>query len=155
MRFGGITALHAVSFNAAEGAITAVIGPNGAGKTTLFNCITGMYRPSGGRVVFAGQDVTAARPERIARAGIARTFQNLALFGSLSVRDNIKIGAYRHGASGLIEGALFGRRARREEAQAEAETRAMLDFLISAPRPRHCRASCPTGSRNRSSSAAP
>jgi branched-chain amino acid transport system ATP-binding protein len=127
MRFGGITALHAVSFAAAEGAITAVIGPNGAGKTTLFNCITGMYRPSGGRVAFAGQDITGARPERIARVGIARTFQNLALFASLSVRENIKVGAYRHGASGLIEGALFAGRARREEAEAQAG--AVLDFL--------------------------
>ncbi len=132
-------ALQQVSFAAAEGQITAVIGPNGAGKTTLFNCITGMYRPSGGHVGFGGRDITGALPHTVARAGIARTFQNLALFPGLSVLDNLKVGAYRHGGSGLLAGALFARRARREEAAAEHAARALLAFLdladVAAARP--------------------
>lgn len=129
MVFGGLTALDRVSFNAAEGAITAIIGPNGAGKTTLFNCITGMYRPTAGAVSFAGSDVSRFAAHRIARIGIARTFQNLALFSGLSVLDNLIVGAYRHGASGLLEGAFGGGRARREQADAEAKAYDILDFL--------------------------
>ncbi len=129
MRFGGLVALDAVSFKAVEGAVTAVIGPNGAGKTTLLNCISGMYRPTSGQVSFDGHNVTGARPERVARFGMARTFQNLALFAGLSVLDNIKVGAYRHGQSGLLEGALRFGRARREEAETDAAAREVLDFL--------------------------
>ena len=129
MRFGGLVALHDVAFSAAEGAVTAVIGPYGAGKTTLFNCITGMYRPARGRVMFAGRDLTGARPDRVARAGLSRTFQNLALFSGLSVLDNLKVGAYRHGHSGLLAGAFRTPRARREEAAAERAARDMLAFL--------------------------
>ena len=129
MRFGGIVALHDVSFSAEQGAVTAVIGPNGAGKTTLFNCITGMYRPTSGTVRFSGQDLTAAQPHRVARAGIARTFQNLALFQGLTVFENLLVGAYRHGASGLLEGAFAGWRARREERAAEARAHEILAFL--------------------------
>jgi branched-chain amino acid transport system ATP-binding protein len=129
MRFGGLVALHQVSLAAREGDVTAVIGPNGAGKTTLFNCITGMYRPTGGRVTFAGQDITGARANDIARNGIARTFQNLALFHGLTVIENLKVGAYRHGRSGLLEGSVFWSRARREERQATQEAMEILDFL--------------------------
>ena len=129
MRFGGLVALQEVSFAAAEGAITAVIGPNGAGKTTLFNCITGMYRPSHGRVSFAGQDLTGALPHRVARAGISRTFQNLALFSGLSVFDNLQVGHYRHGRSGLLAGAFRTPRARREEATAARAAQDMVAFL--------------------------
>lgn len=129
MSFGGLKALHAVSLTAREGAVTAVIGPNGAGKTTLFNCITGMYRPTGGRVGFAGSDITAARADQVARAGIARTFQNLALFQGLSVLDNLKVGAYRHGRSGLLAGSLLWPSATRDERDAERKARETLDFL--------------------------
>jgi len=129
MRFGGLVALDAVSFTAQLGAVTAVIGPNGAGKTTLLNCISGMYRPGVGRVRFDGADVTGLRPNRIARAGIARTFQNLALFAGLSVLDNLKVGAYRSGASGLLEGALGLGRSRYEEVATEAAAREILAFL--------------------------
>lgn len=129
MVFGGLTALDRVSFSASEGAITAVIGPNGAGKTTLFNCITGMYRPTSGAVAFAGSDISRFAAHKVARIGIARTFQNLALFSGLSVLDNLIVGAYRHGASGLLEGAFGGGRARREQAAAEAKAHEILDFL--------------------------
>ncbi|MBU6190964.1 MAG: ATP-binding cassette domain-containing protein, partial [Betaproteobacteria bacterium] len=92
MQFQGLTALDRVSFDVHGGAITSLMGPNGAGKTTLFNCVTGMYRPTAGRVEFDGQDITARRAHDIARCGIARTFQNLALFGGLSVLDNLLVG---------------------------------------------------------------
>ena len=129
MRFGGLVALDSVSFSVAANSITSVIGPNGAGKTTLFNCITGMYRPTGGRVAFDGADITAARAHEIARRGVARTFQNLALFGGLTVRENLLVGAYREGASGLLEGALMSPRARREQRRAAASAEEVLAFL--------------------------
>jgi branched-chain amino acid transport system ATP-binding protein len=130
MRFGGIVALHGVSLEAKRGAITSVIGPNGAGKTTLFNCITGMYQATSGRVSFNGRDISGLRPHAIARTGIARTFQNIALFGGLTVLENLKVGAYRHGTSGLLEGSIFAPRARRDEKAAERHAREILDFLM-------------------------
>ncbi len=97
MRFGGLVALDSVSFSMAAGSVTSVIGPNGAGKTTLFNCITGMYRPTAGRVTFDGTDTTGARANRIARLGVARTFQNLALFGGLTILENLTGRGLRRG----------------------------------------------------------
>jgi branched-chain amino acid transport system ATP-binding protein len=103
-RFGGIVALDGVSFEADEGEIVGLIGPNGAGKTTAFNVITGLYRPDSGRVVFDGRDLVGTRPHRIVRLGIARTFQNVALFPSMSVLDNVRIGAHaRHGERAPLE----------------------------------------------------
>lgn len=130
MRFGGIVALHGVSFEAKRGAVTSVIGPNGAGKTTLFNCITGMYQATSGTVRYDGRDITGLRPHAIARVGIARTFQNIALFGGLTVLENLKVGAYRHGASGLLEGSIFAPRARRDDKAADRHARETLDFLM-------------------------
>ena len=98
-RFGGLTAVNAVSLAAAEGRITALIGPNGAGKTTLFALIAGFLKPSGGTIRYRGDDVTGEAPHRLARRGIARTFQIVQSFGGLTVRDNILVGAYlRHAA---------------------------------------------------------
>jgi branched-chain amino acid transport system ATP-binding protein len=103
-RFGGIVALDGVSFDADEGEIVGLIGPNGAGKTTAFNVITGLYRPDSGRVVFDGEDVLGTRPHRIVRLGISRTFQNVALFPSMSVLDNVRVGAHgRHGERTPLE----------------------------------------------------
>ena len=93
-RFGGVVALDGVSFDAAEGEIVGLIGPNGAGKTTAFNVITRLYRPQSGRVVFDGTDVLRTAPHRIVRMGIARTFQNVALFPTMSVLDNVRVGAH-------------------------------------------------------------
>ena len=129
MRFDGLVALDSVSFTMAPGSITSVIGPNGAGKTTLFNCITGMYRPTDGRVTFDGTDITAVRANEVARRGIARTFQNLALFGGLTVMENLLVGAYCEGSSGLLAGALQSRRARAEQRRAVAAAVEILDFL--------------------------
>ncbi len=98
-RFGGLLAVKAVSFAAPAGRITALIGPNGAGKTTLFAIISGFLKPSDGRVRYCGEDVTGEPPHRLARRGIARTFQIVQPFAGLSVRDNILVGAFlRHGS---------------------------------------------------------
>ena len=129
MRFQGITALDQVSFTLEQGAITSLIGPNGAGKTTMFNCVTGMYTPTSGSVKFDGQDITAAPAHKISRHGIARTFQNLALFGGLSVLENLMVGAYLQGSSGLLQGAFKTPRARAEQKAAEAAAYDVLAFL--------------------------
>ena len=129
MRFQGITALDDVSFAIEAGSITSLIGPNGAGKTTLFNCITGMYVPTDGRVAFRGTDITGEAAHQVSHHGIARTFQNLALFSGLSVLENLLVGAYRQGSSGLLQGALSSRRACDEERASVASAMQVLDFI--------------------------
>ena len=129
MRFQGITALDDVSFSIERGAITSLIGPNGAGKTTLFNCITGMYTPTSGQVRFEGEDITGLAAHRVARHGIARTFQNLALFGGLTVLENLLVGDYLHGKSGLLQGAVLSLRARAEQRAALRAAHEVLAFL--------------------------
>lgn len=129
MQFQGLTALDRVSFSMDEGSITSLMGPNGAGKTTMFNCITGMYLPTSGQVSFGGQDITARPAHEISRYGIARTFQNLALFSGLSVIDNLLVGAYLQGSSGVLQGAFKSQRARSEQAQALEEAYKVLDYL--------------------------
>ncbi len=129
MRFQGITALDNVSFTMDAGSITSLIGPNGAGKTTMFNCITGMYRPTSGKVEFDGTDITGEAAHLVSRHGIARTFQNLALFGGLTVMDNLLVGAYRQGSSGLLQGAVLTGRARAEQRAAVAAATEVLEFL--------------------------
>ena len=128
-RFLGLVALDEVSFTLDEGAITSLIGPNGAGKTTLFNCVTGMYTPTSGSVRFGGVELAGLGAHRIAREGVARTFQNLALFGGLSVLENLMMGAYLQGRTGLLAGAFLTPRARRERREAEAAARETLAFL--------------------------
>ena len=129
MRFQGITALDDVSFSIERGAITSLIGPNGAGKTTLFNCITGMYTPTSGQVRFEGEDITGLAAHRVARHGIARTFQNLALFGGLTVLENLLVGDYLHGKSGLLQGTVLSPRARAEQRAALQAAHEVLAFL--------------------------
>jgi branched-chain amino acid transport system ATP-binding protein len=99
VRFGGNVALNDISIHADEGVVTGLIGPNGAGKTTLFNVITGLYRPSSGRVLLDGTDITKMPPYRRARRGLSRTFQRLELFTSLSVRDNVRVAGQIHNAN--------------------------------------------------------
>ena len=101
IRFGGITALNDVSFDVVEGHITGLIGPNGAGKTTCFNCITGLYQPTSGEVLFRGEDLLKCAPQQIARKRIARTFQNVALFDHMSVLENALVGYHTRFPSGL------------------------------------------------------
>ena len=97
VRFGGIVALDDVAFDVAPGTITGLIGPNGAGKTTCFNCITRLYTPTSGSIAYCGDDLLRLRPHEIVRHGIARTFQNVALFAQLSVADNLLVGAHVRG----------------------------------------------------------
>jgi branched-chain amino acid transport system ATP-binding protein len=128
-RFEGILALDDVTFSLDQGQITSLIGPNGAGKTTMFNCVTGMYTPTEGAIRFDGKDIAGLGAHRISRYGIARTFQNLALFGGLTVLENLMVGAYLQGSSGLLQGALGTPRARREQREAEMAAREVLAFL--------------------------
>ncbi|MDQ6943686.1 MAG: ABC transporter ATP-binding protein [Candidatus Eremiobacteraeota bacterium] len=121
IRFGGITALSDVSFDVEEGDIVGLIGPNGAGKTTCFNCITRLYQPDAGQVLFHDDDLLRCSPQQIAGKRIARTFQNVALFDHMSVLDNVLVGAHARFPAGLA--------GRRFEAQANAEALEILARL--------------------------
>jgi branched-chain amino acid transport system ATP-binding protein len=129
VRFGGVIALGGVSFDTERGEICGLIGPNGSGKTTLFNCIGGIYRPSRGEIAFAGQSLAGLRRHRIAELGIGRTFQNLALFRSMTVRENVLAGAHILGRTGFLANALRLPSVRREEGSAEARLVEVLDLL--------------------------
>ncbi len=129
MRFGGVTALAGVSFEVGRRQICGLIGPNGSGKTTLFNCISGIYRYASGDITFDGRSLTGMPRHRMAGLGIGRTFQNVALFRALSVRDNILAGAYHLGRGGFVADALRLPLARREEQAATARLDELLDLL--------------------------
>jgi len=124
--FGGLRALSAVSFEVQDKEIFALIGPNGAGKTTVFNVLSGLYRPSRGRIVFDGEDLLRLAPHAIARRGVGRTFQNTEVFGHLSALDNVLVGGHARLGGGLLGAALFLPRVRHEEAAARARARAWL-----------------------------
>ena len=130
LAFGGVKALTGVSVEAQTGKITAVIGPNGAGKTSLFNVISGFYRPQAGRVFLDGEDITGLKPHARAYRGMSRTFQNIALFAGMTVLDNVKLGAHTRLTGGVIANGLRLPRARREEAELDAEIqRSVLGLL--------------------------
>ena len=129
MRFGGIVALDAVSFEMRTGQIVGLIGPNGAGKTTLFNCISGIYRHSRGDILFEGQSLSSLPRYRMAELGIGRTFQNLALFRSMTVRNNMLVGAHHLGRTGFIAAALRAPATAREEAEMDRRVEVLLDLL--------------------------
>ena len=129
VRFGGIVALDNLSFDIAAGQIVGLIGPNGAGKTTLFNCLSRLYPFTGGDITFAGTSLSAVPRHRIAGLGIARTFQNLALFRSLSVFDNILLGRHCRSRSGFLANALRPPRVAREEADAAQRAAELVRFL--------------------------
>ena len=127
--FGGLKALDGVSLRVYPGEIVGLIGPNGSGKTTLVNVVTGFYRPQRGRVVFAGRDVTGLRPHVIARLGVARTFQNLALFSAMSVLDNVLLGRHVHMRSGVLSSALYWWWGLAEEVRHRRAVEEILDLL--------------------------
>ncbi|HWI84669.1 ABC transporter ATP-binding protein [Ramlibacter sp.] len=129
VRFGGITALDRVSFSVPAGHITGLIGPNGAGKTTLFNCLSRLYSFSEGEILFEGRPLTATPPHGIAALGIGRTFQNLALFRTMSVWQNIMLGGHCRTASGFLSNALRLPRVRREEEQLAAHAARTVSLL--------------------------
>ena len=130
LRFGGVRALTDVSFAVQRGEIFSIIGPNGAGKTSMVNCISGRYRPTEGRILFDGRDVTPMRPNRRAALGIGRTFQNLALFGHMSVLDNIMVGRHTQLGAGFLRGMVYWiGGAQREELAHRREVEEIIDFL--------------------------
>jgi branched-chain amino acid transport system ATP-binding protein len=128
-RFGGLTAVKEVSFSVEAGQICSLIGPNGAGKTTLFNLISAVFRPSSGRILFDGHDLTRLPTHALARLGIARTFQNLAVFKHETVVDNILVGMHTRLRIDAISAAIFFGRARAEEIKARERVEEIIDFL--------------------------
>jgi branched-chain amino acid transport system ATP-binding protein len=128
-RFGGLVAVDAIDLEVAQGGVTAVIGPNGAGKTTLFNMISGFQTPNAGRIMFAGQDITARPPEEIATSGLVRTFQLVQLFQNLSVLENIQVGCHLHTKGGVLSALMRTRSTRLAEREVEARARELLDFV--------------------------
>lgn len=127
--FGGLAALSDISFNVAAGQIVGVIGPNGAGKTTLFNLITGVFGPSSGAIRYQGKDVKGFKPHKITELGIARTFQNIRLFGHISAIENVMVGAHCRTKAGLWQG-LWQTKAERQEQQTVSEkARQLLDLV--------------------------
>jgi branched-chain amino acid transport system ATP-binding protein len=133
LRFGGVLALQGVGFSLSGGSISAIIGPNGAGKTSLLNCISGVYRPQQGSIVFDGQDVTRLPPAERTTRGIARTFQNIALFRGMSVLDNLLIGRHVHQRTGTIAGGVYYGRGQREEIRERERVEEIIDFLEIQP----------------------
>ena len=129
LAFGGLLALSGLDLSVYDGEIVSLIGPNGAGKTTVFNVVTGVYRPTSGDVAFAGRSVGGRPPHRIARLGIARTFQTLRLFLNMSVIENVMAATYGHTMATPVESILRLPRARREERQARARAEEVLSFF--------------------------
>jgi branched-chain amino acid transport system ATP-binding protein len=129
LHFRGLTALADVSFAVEAGAIHAIIGPNGAGKTSMLNCVSGVYRPQRGRILFEGADVTRLSPAARTRLGIARTFQNIALFKGMTVLDNLLIGRHTHQRAGVLAGGVYWGPGQREEIAHRAVVEDLIDFL--------------------------
>ncbi len=129
LAFGGLTCLSRLDLVVGEGEIVSVIGPNGAGKTTLFNVITGVYRPDAGDVVFDGESLVGLDPNRIARKGIARTFQTLRLFLNMTVRENVMAAAYGHTKAGVVRSVLRTPGMRREEREIKELAEQRLGFF--------------------------
>src|ERR1700736_6797445 len=128
-RFGGVRAVEEVTFSARRGEIASIIGPNGAGKTSLLNMISGFYRPDTGSITFAGRDITDLRPAEIAKLGIARTFQNIALFSGMTVLDNIMLGRHVRMKSGVLSSFIYWGLAQKEEVAHRARVEELIEFL--------------------------
>ena len=129
IKFGGVTALHEVNFHVNRGEICALIGPNGAGKTTVFNVVTGVYPVTSGEIIFQGKNLAGLKRHKVVKAGLARTFQNVRLFGDMTALENVITASDVHKKSGLI-GSLFGTpRARREEKESRERAQELLEFM--------------------------
>ena len=129
LRFGGVEAIKNISFDIREGEIRAIIGPNGAGKSSMLNVISGFYHPQDGEVWFRGAKRPTMRPYDVARQGIARTFQNIALFEGMSVLDNIMCGRLTHMKTGIFSQAIWHGAAQREEVENREAVERIIDFL--------------------------
>jgi branched-chain amino acid transport system ATP-binding protein len=128
-RFGGLVAVGGLDLEVAERAIHSIIGPNGAGKTTVFNCVTGFYRPEEGEILFRDEPVNGLDPDQIARLGVARTYQNIRLFGNMTVLENVLVGEHIHLKSTWVGAILNTRETQRLEAEAVEEGRRLLRFV--------------------------
>lgn len=128
-RFGGLVAVNDVSLAVNQGEIFSVIGPNGAGKTTFFNLLTGIYPPDEGRILLFGKDVTGLPPDRIAKEGVGRTFQNIRLFGAMTVLENLLVGMHIHIRVPYFHAVFRTPLARREEKRAEEEAKRLLEYV--------------------------
>ncbi|MEP6625111.1 MAG: ABC transporter ATP-binding protein [Acidimicrobiia bacterium] len=133
LRFGGVTTLQAVDFDVFAGELFAIIGPNGAGKTSIFNCLNGVYAPQTGSIVLDGEELVGRRPSAIASLGIARTFQNLALFTNLDVIDNLLLGRHHLMHTGFFAGMGWIGRAKRDEVMHRRRCEEIADLLMLGP----------------------
>jgi branched-chain amino acid transport system ATP-binding protein len=129
LRFAGLTALDGIDLQVPEGSLYAVIGPNGAGKTSLFNCISGVYRPDSGRITLFGEDLLGEPPHRVAARGVARMFQNLALFDNLTTLDNLLVGCHHGFSTRWWHDVLWLAETRRQEVAAREIAEEVIDFL--------------------------
>jgi branched-chain amino acid transport system ATP-binding protein len=149
LSFGGVSALADVSVDLRENEILAIIGPNGAGKTALLNCINGFYKPQKGEIYYDGQRITRMRPDKLAKLGIARTFQNIELYTGLSTQDNIMAARHVLMKQNFITGALYFGLAKREEIEHRQTVEEIIDFLEIAPIRKKVVAVLPYGMRKR------
>jgi branched-chain amino acid transport system ATP-binding protein len=133
VRFGGIVALDAVSFDVARGDVCGLIGPNGAGKTTLFNCLNRLYQYQAGDILFEGRSIGAMATHEVAGIGMGRTFQNLAMFGTMPVRENVMVGAHSRSSAGFVASALRLPSVTAEERRLRRRADELLDYLGLAP----------------------
>ena len=133
VRFGGIVALDGITFDVLSGQIAGLIGPNGAGKTTLFNCLSRLYTPNSGDVLFEGKSILGRPRHDIPHIGIGRTFQNVALFDRLTVLDNVKVGCHSVSSTSFLDNALRLPKVRLEEDRIEARARELIDFMDLVP----------------------
>src|SRR2546423_5489158 len=127
--FGGLVAVEDVNFSIPRRSIVSIIGPNGAGKTTFFNMLTGLYKPSTGAIVFDGADITSMRPDRIVERGMARTFQNIRLFGTMSALENVMVAEHARTKAGVFRSILRTPGQRREEKEARQKAREVLRYV--------------------------
>jgi branched-chain amino acid transport system ATP-binding protein len=129
LHFRGLTALADVRFSVEQGSIHAIIGPNGAGKTSMLNCVSGVYRPQRGEILFEGRDLIRLAPSARTRLGVARTFQNIALFKGMTVLDNLLIGRHVHQRTDVVMGGLYWGPGQREEIAERRRVEEVIDFL--------------------------
>ena len=129
VKFGGLVAVDDVSFDIPTGGVVSLIGPNGAGKTTFFNVLTGLYKPTSGTVTFDSKNITAKPPHKIAQAGVARTFQNIRLFGLMTAEENVMVAMHSHLKSGIISTILGTKKQRTEERESKKIARELLEFV--------------------------
>jgi len=148
-RFGGVQALQGVSFGIGRGEIYGLIGPNGAGKTTLFNVMTGIYAPDEGKFLLDGADITGLRPDRVAAAGIARTFQNIRLFANLSALENVMIGRHVRTSAGVLGAVLRNRSTLQEERAIERKALELLAYVGLRERANEAAGGLPYGDQRR------